>query len=55
MTSYFEKQIFITGANGQLGTALRKQYPGAQFADREDFDITDDVCRDCWKMNGGRK
>ena len=21
----------------------------------EDFDITDDVCRDCWKMNGGRK
>ena len=21
----------------------------------EDFDITDDVCRDCWKMNGGMK
>ena len=21
----------------------------------EDFNITDDVCRDCWKMNGGRK
>lgn len=21
----------------------------------EDFDITDDVCRDCWKINGGRK
>ena len=21
----------------------------------EDFDIADDVCRDCWKVNGGRK
>lgn len=21
----------------------------------EDFDIADDVCRDCWEMNGGRK
>ena len=21
----------------------------------ENFDLTDDICRDCWKMNGGRK
>lgn len=35
-----DKQIFITGANGQLGTALRKQYPNAQFADVSELDIT---------------
>ena len=35
-----EKTIFITGANGQLGTALRSKYPGARFADIEELDIT---------------
>ena len=35
-----EKTIFITGANGQLGTALRRKYPGAQFADIDELDIT---------------
>jgi dTDP-4-dehydrorhamnose reductase len=35
------KEIFIVGANGQLGTALRAQYPGAQFADKDELDITD--------------
>jgi dTDP-4-dehydrorhamnose 3,5-epimerase len=34
-------KIFIVGANGQLGTALRAQYPGAQFADVGELDITD--------------
>jgi dTDP-4-dehydrorhamnose 3,5-epimerase len=34
-------EIFIVGANGQLGTALREQYPGAKFADRDELDITD--------------
>lgn len=34
-------KIFIVGANGQLGTALRAQYPGAQFADITELDITD--------------
>lgn len=34
-------RIFITGANGQLGTALRKKYPEAQFADSTQLDITD--------------
>jgi dTDP-4-dehydrorhamnose 3,5-epimerase len=34
-------QIFITGANGQLGTALRAKYPEAKFADIAELDITD--------------
>lgn len=34
------KKILITGANGQLGTALRKDFPDAEFVTREDFDIT---------------
>ncbi len=33
--------IFIAGANGQLGTALRTQYPDAKFADIDELDITD--------------
>lgn len=32
--------IFIVGANGQLGTALKLQYPQAKFADIEELDIT---------------
>lgn len=35
-----DSRIFITGANGQLGTALRKQYPEARFADISELDIT---------------
>jgi dTDP-4-dehydrorhamnose reductase len=33
-------KIFIVGANGQLGTALKAQYPGAQSADIDELDIT---------------
>ncbi len=33
--------IFIIGANGQLGTALRAQYPAARHADSDTLDITD--------------
>lgn len=33
--------IFIVGANGQLGTALRAKYPNAKFADIDELDITD--------------
>ena len=33
--------IFIVGANGQLGQALRQQYPEARFADIDEMDITD--------------
>jgi len=36
-----DSTIFIVGANGQLGTALREQYPGSQFADIDELDITD--------------
>jgi len=35
-----DSKIFIVGANGQLGTALRAKYPGAQFADIKELDIT---------------
>ncbi|HTE22511.1 MAG TPA: NAD(P)-dependent oxidoreductase [Candidatus Limnocylindria bacterium] len=36
-----DSKFFIVGANGQLGTALRAQYPQAQFADIDEMDITD--------------
>jgi len=35
-----DSEIFIIGAKGQLGTALREQYPNARFADFEELDIT---------------
>lgn len=35
-----DTEIFIVGANGQLGTALRKLYPNAKSADIEELDIT---------------
>src|SRR5690606_40078822 len=34
-------RIFIVGAGGQLGTALRKLYPEAKSADINKLDITD--------------
>ena len=37
------KKVLITGANGQLGMALRKEYPNAEFVDREELDITGDL------------
>jgi dTDP-4-dehydrorhamnose 3,5-epimerase len=36
-----DSKIFIVGANGQLGTALKIQYPKARFADIAELDITD--------------
>ncbi|HEX6462215.1 MAG TPA: bifunctional dTDP-4-dehydrorhamnose 3,5-epimerase family protein/NAD(P)-dependent oxidoreductase [Candidatus Saccharimonadales bacterium] len=35
------KKILVTGANGQVGRALRKVFPAAEFVTREAFDITD--------------
>lgn len=35
-----DSKVFIIGANGQLGTALREKYPKAQSADIEELDIT---------------
>jgi dTDP-4-dehydrorhamnose 3,5-epimerase len=34
------RKILVTGSNGQLGTALKHTFPGAEFVDREEFDIT---------------
>lgn len=35
-----DSKIFIVGANGQLGTELKKQYPNAKSADIDELDIT---------------
>lgn len=35
------RQILVTGANGQLGKALRIEFPDAEFVDRSTFDISD--------------
>lgn len=35
-----EASILIIGSNGQLGTALRAQYPGARSVDSAELDIT---------------
>lgn len=35
-----DSEVFIVGANGQLGTALRSLYPNAQSADIDKLDIT---------------
>lgn len=37
-----ESKLFISGAEGQLGTALRAKYPLAQYADIEALDISDE-------------
>ncbi|AYG03087.1 sugar nucleotide-binding protein [Gryllotalpicola protaetiae] len=34
------RKTLVLGANGQLGRALRAQYPDAEFADRGELDIT---------------
>ncbi|MBI5357616.1 NAD(P)-dependent oxidoreductase, partial [Candidatus Saccharibacteria bacterium] len=33
-------KFLVTGANGQLGNALRQQYPDAHFTDAAELDIT---------------
>ena len=35
------KKTLILGANGQLGLALRKEFPDAEFASRADIDVSD--------------
>lgn len=34
------RKILVTGASGQLGKALQKEFPDAEFVDRSTFDIT---------------
>ncbi|MCK9641663.1 MAG: NAD(P)-dependent oxidoreductase, partial [Prolixibacteraceae bacterium] len=36
-----DRQILITGGNGQLGKALQNKYPTAHAVDIEELDITD--------------
>lgn len=36
------KKILVTGANGQLGRALREIFPGAEFTTRDELDIAAD-------------
>ena len=47
-----DSKIFIVGANGQLGTALRAQYPNAKFADISELDITDKKSVEAYDWSG---
>lgn len=47
-----DSKIFIVGANGQLGTALRNQYPNAKFADIGELDITNKASVDAFDWSG---
>lgn len=40
------KKILVTGANGQLGQALRHVFPFAEFTTRDELDITDENLED---------
>ncbi|BAC17153.1 dTDP-4-dehydrorhamnose reductase [Corynebacterium efficiens YS-314] len=37
------RKVLVTGAGGQLGTALRAVFPDAEFVSRQDLDITSDL------------
>jgi dTDP-4-dehydrorhamnose 3,5-epimerase len=47
-----DSKIFIVGANGQLGTALRAQYPNAKYADIGELDITNKDSVDSFDWSG---
>lgn len=44
--------ILIVGANGQLGLALQKRYPGARATDSGTLDITDRIAVDNYNWHG---
>jgi dTDP-4-dehydrorhamnose reductase len=44
--------LLITGADGQLGRALRKLAPGARFTTRNELDLTDPDAIDAFDMAG---
>lgn len=48
------KRILVTGAHGQLGRALQKEFPDAEYVDREELDITspDSLNNYRWKDYG---
>jgi len=43
MKTIQDNEILVVGGNGQLGNALRKLIPGAEFVDKDEFDMTDDA------------
>lgn len=47
-----DSTIFIIGAGGQLGTALRAQYPGARYADQNELDITNKSSVEAFDWSG---
>ena len=47
-----ESSIFIVGAKGQLGLALQQKYPGAQNADIDELDITDQKSVETFDWSG---
>ncbi|MEK7603341.1 MAG: NAD(P)-dependent oxidoreductase [Patescibacteria group bacterium] len=47
-----DSSIFIIGANGQLGTALRQKYPNAKSADIKELDITNKESVDTFDWTG---
>ncbi len=47
-----DSEIFIVGANGQLGTALRSLYPGAVSADIDELDITNEKSVQAFDWSG---
>ena len=47
-----DSKFVIIGANGQLGTALREQYPKAQAVDSTELDITDRAAVEAFNWDG---
>jgi len=47
-----DSKIFIVGSNGQLGTALCAKYPGSQFADQAELDITNRASVESFDWSG---
>jgi len=47
-----DSNYFVVGANGQLGTALRRQYPKAKFADVGELDITNKTSVEAFDWSG---
>ena len=47
-----DSQIFIVGANGQLGQALQVEYPNARKADVDELDITNKTSVDSFDWSG---
>ncbi|MEI7674435.1 MAG: NAD(P)-dependent oxidoreductase [bacterium] len=45
-------KFFIVGANGQLGTALKKKYPDAKWADISELDITNEASVNSFDWSG---